>query len=103
MQNATVPGVVRSVERHRRTLHVEVSSDNYGLVFLILPKGQCPSNLLKEGKQVCLFGIRAGNDKFTARKILDPSSVVKKKRTAITEGNFFNTPRFKLAPIPRFG
>ena len=101
MQNATVPGVVRSVERHRKTLHIGVSSGEYGIVFLIIPKGQCSSNLLKEGKAVCLFGIKAGKDKFTARKILDPSSVEKKKKSSGVTKNFFNTPQLKFAP--RFG
>ncbi len=98
MQNATILGVVQSVERHRRTVHIGVFSDDYGLVSLILKKGQCPSNLLKEGKEVLLFGVKAAEDKFTARKILAPSLASSIKKRVETGRNFFNTQRFKFAP-----
>ncbi len=104
MQNATIPGVVRSVERHRKTLHIGVSSDEYGLVFLILSKGQCSSSLLKEGRAVSISGVKAGNDKFTAKKIVDPSLVERKKKPLeVTRNtrNFFNISQLKFAP--RFG
>lgn len=106
MQNATISGVVQSVERHRKTVHVVVLSNEYGNIFLVLTKGQCSAKLLKEGKTVSVKGVKRSKDSnlngFTARKILDPSTVEKNKlaveKNRISNKGFFYIPHFKLNP-----
>ena len=92
-KNSQVLGVVGSIERFQKTLHIAVSTRDFGTVTLVIPKGQCPSYLLQENREVGVQGISTRTNAFTARKIVDPRQMKEIKNTG--GKGFFNIPQIK--------